>query len=368
MDIIAVMDIKSRDFLKKISPYKPGKPIEEVIRELNLKPPVIKLASNENPLGTSPLALKSMREALRSSYLYPDDNCYYLKQKLGGLLNVPPECILPGNGSVEILPLITTAFIEPGDSAIVSRGSFIWYKIAVNIANGELIEVPMKRHRHDLKSMLGAIKRNTRVIFIDNPINPTGTIVTGEEIDDFVRRVPENVLIVFDEAYHEYILNSNYPYSIGYLRNRDNILILRSFSKIYGLAGMRLGYAIASPSTIASLMKLRISFNVNRISQYGGIAALDDSVHVKRSVELNEEGKAYLSEAYEGLGLDYIPTFANFFFVTLNRDSQAVFEALQCRGIITRTIREYGFPNSLRITIGTMPQNRRLVSALKKVL
>lgn len=360
--------IQPRDFLKAISPYKPGRPIEEVARELKLKGEIIKLASNENPLGTSPLALQAIRKALKESYLYPDDNCYYFRKKLAERLNVGPENIFVGNGSVELLPLATLAYLDPEHSAVGSEGAFIWFKIAAHIAASELIEVPMRNHTHDLPAMLKAVKPNTRMIYIANPNNPTGTIVDKDEVAEFFRRVPEDILVIMDEAYIEYIDDPRYPDSFKYLRDGKNILILRTFSKIYGMAGTRLGYGIAPKEIIAGLAKLHISFNVNRLSQVAGLAALDDERHVRRSRAVNEAGKAYLYEAYGKLGLFFLPTFANFIFVEFARDSQIVFEALQKKGIITRTIKEYGFPQALRITIGTEEQNRKLIRALNSVL
>jgi histidinol-phosphate aminotransferase len=360
--------IQSRGYLGKISPYKPGKPIEEVARELKLKGEIIKLASNENPLEASPLALQALRKALKESYLYPDDNCFYLRKKIAEKLTVGPENIFVGNGSVELLPLSTLAYLGPEHNAIGSEGAFIWFKIAANIAAGELIETPMKNFTHDLQAMLKAIKKNTRLIYIANPNNPTGTIVTKKEVEDFFQKVPDDILVIMDEAYYEYIDNPNYPDSFKYLKEGKNILILRTFSKIYGLAGVRLGYGIAQKEIIASLAKLRISFNVNRLSQIAGMAALDDHEHLKKSKAVNDAGKEYLYEAYKKLGLFYLPTYGNFIFVDFARDSQIIFEALQKKGIITRTIKEYGFPNALRITIGTEEQNRKLIRALEEIL
>jgi len=360
--------IKPREFIEKIKPYKPGKPIEEVVRELNLKCEVIKLASNENPLGTSPLAIKAMRKALRETFLYPDDNCFYLKNALAQKLNISPDEIIVGNGSVEIIPLIALAYLNPEDSAIVGRGAFIWYKIAVNIAGAQLIETPMNNYRHDLKAMAKAIQKNTKLIFMDNPNNPTGTMVTKKELEEFLKEIPDNILVVMDEAYREYIDDPDYPDSLNIFKRIKNLLILRTFSKIYGLAGIRLGYGIAQKEIITNLMKLRINFNVNRVSQAAGIAALDDDEFVKKSKIVNNEGKKFLYDAFKKLGLFYLPTYANFIFVDFPKDSQIIYEALLKKGIITRTIKEYGFPNALRITIGTEKQNRRLIKALKEVL
>jgi histidinol-phosphate aminotransferase len=360
--------IRARGFLKKIQPYQPGKPIEEVARQLNLKGEIIKLASNENPLGASPLALQAIGKAAKEAYLYPDDNCFYFRKKLASKLGVDSKNIFVGNGSVEILPLATLAYLDPELSAVCSESAFIWFKIAVRIAAGELIEVPMKNYTHDLQGMLKAIQPNTRLIYIANPNNPTGTIVTKEEVEEFFRKVPDHVLVIMDEAYYEYIDDPRYPDSFKIFKERKNILILRTFSKIYGLAGVRLGYGIARREIIASLSKLRISFNVNRLSQIAGTAALDDDQHVRRGKDVNDAGKEFLYEAYRKLGLFYLPTYANFIFVDFARDSQAVFEALQRKGIITRTIKEYGFPHALRITIGTAQQNHKLIRALKSVL
>jgi len=360
--------IQPRDFIKKISPYKPGRPIEEVARELKLKGKIIKLASNENPLGTSPLAVAAVRKALKEAYLYPDDNCFYLKKKLASRLRVTPEMIFVGNGSVEILPLVALAYLGPEDTAVASASAFIWFKIAVHIAAGRLVEVPMKDYTHDLAAMRRAVTDKTRLLYIANPNNPTGTMVTRDEVEELSRTIPDDVLVVMDEAYYEYIDDPRFPDSFKYLREGKNILILRTFSKIYGLAGVRLGYGVAAPETIASLAKLRVSFNVNRLSQVAGMAALDDKAHVKKGKAVNDAGKKYLYDAYRKLGLFYLPTYANFVFVDFGRDSQDVFKALQRKGVITRTIREYGFPNALRITIGTREQNRRLVKALEEIL
>ncbi len=357
-----------RDFVKNISPYRPGRPIEEVARELNLTGKILKMASNENPLGASPMAVAAMKKALKESSLYPDDNCYFLKKKLAAMHGVKPGNIFIGNGSVELMPLTTLAYLGPGTSAVVSEGAFIWYRIATSIASGQLVEVPMRSHTHDLKAMGAAIKDNTRLLFIANPNNPTGTVVFSEDMDELMRQVPNRVLVILDEAYHEYVEDPRYPDSLTYLRDGWNILILRTFSKIYGLAGVRLGYGIASEEVIDSLMKIRISFNVGRISQVAGMAALDDREFVEKARRINEEGKAFLYKAFTEMGLSHLPTWANFIFVDFEMDALPLFEELQRKGIITRTVREYGIPHALRITIGTEKQNRRLVKALKEAL
>lgn len=362
------MPVEPKENIGRIETYKPGKPIEEIVRELRLTGEVIKLASNENPLGTSPLALKAMKLAVKEAFLYPDDNCYYLKRAMAQKFGTEENQIIVGNGSVEILPLVTLAYLSPNESAIASQSGFIWYKIAINIAGGQLIEAPMKNHTHDLEAMLKCIKENTKLIFIANPNNPTGTIVTRDEFDRFMQQVPEHILVVMDEAYYEYIQDPNYPDSFKYLREGKNILILRTYSKIYGMAGPRLGYGFTKSEIVSNMMKVRISFNANRISQIAGIAALEDHEHVQRSIEANEAGKAFLYDAYSKMGLFYLPTYANFIFVDFNKDSQAIFETLLRHGIICRTIKEYGFPTAMRITIGTERQNKKLIRTLKKIL
>lgn len=362
------MELKLKDNVREIIPYTPGRPIEEIARKLGLRGEILKLASNENPLGTSPLALKAMKKAMKDSHLYPDDNCFYLRNALAQKYNVKPEEIIIGNGSVEILLLLTLAYLSPGESAVISKSSFIWFKIAVNIAGGQTIEVPMKDYTHDLEAMLNAIRDNTKLIFIANPNNPTGTIVTKEEMDRFMECVPSNILVMIDDAYYEYVKDPAYPDSFKYLREGKNVLVLHTFSKIYGLAGLRLGYGFTKEEIVNNLMKVRISFNANRLSQIAGIAALEDEKHVRRSYEVNEEGKIFLYDSYRKLGLFYLPTFGNFIFVDFGRDSQTVFNSLLQQGIITRTIKEYGFPTALRITIGTEKQNRKLIEAIKKTL
>lgn len=362
------MELTPKANLSGIQTYKPGRPIEEVVRELGLRGEVIKLASNENPIGPSPRAVRAMRQALAETQLYPDDNCYYLKRKLAQHHAVALEELVIGNGTVEILPWITLAYVNPDDNVVVSKGAFIWFKIAVGQSGGTLVETPMRDGTHDLDAMATAIDGKTRVVFVANPNNPTGTIVTRDEVERFMARVPPHVLVVMDEAYYEYLRSAEYPDSFKYFRAGRNIVILRTFSKIHGLAGIRLGYAITQQPIAQNLMKMRISFNVNRLAQVAGIAALDDSRHVNRSVAVNEVGKIYLYDAFDKLGLSFLPTYTNFIFVDFKRDSHKIFTGLQRRGVIARTIKEYGFPTALRITIGTEKQNQKLVRAIKAVL
>jgi histidinol-phosphate aminotransferase len=354
--------------LTGIKPYKPGKPIEDVARELKLRCEIIKLASNENPIGPSPRAKAAMRGVLDEMQLYPDDNCNYLKARLAEKFNLAPDWIILGNGSTEILLFAAMTYLGSNDSAVFSDGAFIMYKIAVQIAGGQMITTPMKDYAHDLDAMAAAITPSTRLVYIANPNNPTGTMVGKDEFARFMARVPDHVLVVLDEAYREYISDSNYPDSFEYLKAGGNILITRTFSKIYGLAGLRVGYGFARPELLQDIGKMRLPFNVNRMGSAAALAAIDDEVHVRHSTKVNEAGKVYLYEALGKLGLKYVPTHANFIFVDFGCDTLELFDRLQRKGVIARTIREYGFPNALRITIGTEEQNRKLIRSLKAVL
>lgn len=363
------MKVLPRRDLDRIHPYQPGKPVEEVARELGLKGEIIKLASNENPLGISPKAKEAIEKYLAEGYLYPDDNGFYLKEKLAKKHGVDSDMIFLGNGSVDLIYLVCLAYLESQDYLMMTKGSFIIAKIATYVAGARLIEVPPREDMaHNFLGILKSINKDTKLIFLDNPINPLGTISTKEEFDEFMAEVPDNILVISDEAYYDYITDADYIDSMRYLREGRNILILHTFSKIYGMAGLRIGYGIAKPEIIQALMKVRLPFNANRIGQIAALAALDDNEHVKRSIELNEEGKKYLYREYEKLGLFYLPTYANFFFVDFKRDAKGVFEALQRQGVITRPIPQYGFPTALRITIGDEHQNKKLIEALGRVL
>jgi len=360
--------IELRNFVKNIRSYKPGKPIEEVVRELGIKEEIIKLSSNENPLGPSPKAVQSIKEKIKDINIYPDNNCFYLKKKLGEKFNIQPDNITVGSGSVELIELIFKAYVNPGDEVIMSDPSFIMYRIACQIFGGKRIAIPLKNYAHDIETMTKAINEKTKIIILDNPINPTGTIITKDKFNYFVEKVPENVILVVDEAYREYIENENYPNAIDYLKKHENIIILHTFSKIYGLAGLRVGYGFSSTDIIAALMKVSLPFNVNRISQIAATAALNDDEFVRKSYESNEAGKKFLYKELEQLNLQYTPTYGNFILVNLEREAKGVFQAAQKRGVILRTILEYGLPNSLRITIGTPQQNKKLIEVLKTII
>jgi histidinol-phosphate aminotransferase len=360
--------IELRSYVKDIKPYKPGRPIEEVVRELGITGDVIKLASNENPLGPSPKAIQAIQQRINQINLYPDDNCFYLKKKMSAKFQMPSEQIIVGSGSVELIELIFKAYVNPGDEVIMSDPSFIMYKIACQIYGGKRVAIPLEEYHHDIDAIARAITNKTKILILDNPINPTGTIIDESRFHRFIERIPDHIILVADEAYREYIENDNYPETMDYLKKKDNIVILYTFSKIYGLAGLRVGYGFASTEIISALMKVRLPFNVNSIAQIAATAALDDIEFVRRSQKNNEEGKEYLYKELPRTGLAFTPTYGNFILVHFNTESRAIFEKLQARGVITRTVLEYGLPNSLRITIGTPDQNVQLIKALTEIL
>ncbi|MCX7732506.1 MAG: histidinol-phosphate transaminase [candidate division WOR-3 bacterium] len=357
-----------RPNLERVVPYKPGKPVEEVVRELKLKGPVIKLASNENPLGPSPKALAALRKALPQLHYYPEDTCYYLRQHLSELYRVDYDSIIVGNGSVDLIYLACLAYLDPGDEMIISAGSFISARIAGTIMNANIIQIPTREYRHDLERILASITPKTKLIYLDNPINPLGTIVNRKELAEFMAQLPEHVLVVLDEAYAEYITSRDYPRGLDFYNQNYNILVLRTFSKIYGLAGLRIGYGFARPEIIQTLMKVRLPFNANRAAQVAAIAALSDTRHVKRSRQVNEAGKAMFYREFKRLKLFYLESYANFVFVNFTVDSSLIFDILQRKGVITRTVKEYGFPTALRVSVGREPENRRFLKALNETL
>ena len=354
--------------LKDAPVYQPGRPIEEVARELGLDPGGIsKLASNENPLGPSRLAMAAMRRAVGQAHLYPDGNAFYLKQKLAAKLGVTPANLILGNGSNEMLELVGHALVTPGSEVVVSQYCFAVYPIVTALFGGKLVVIPSKEFGHDLEAMLAAITTNTRVVFVGNPNNPTGTMVSSEALARFVAAVPETTAVVLDEAYLEFLETP--PDLVAEIREgrRSNLLLCRTFSKIYGLAALRLGYAVGHPDFIAELEKTRQPFNTNAIAQAGAMAALDDTAHVERTRANNTRGLKLYSRAFKKLGLDFVPSAGNFILVRVG-DGQHVFLEMQKRSVIVRPMGGYQLPEWIRISIGTLKQNRRCLEALTQVL
>ena len=354
--------------IETIQPYQGGKPIEEVQRELGISD-VIKLASNENPLGPSPLAQTAIQQAASQVHLYPDGNGYYLKQALAHYLGATPENLILGNGSNEVLQIVGETYIAPGDEVIYSESAFVVYMLVAKTASAKSVITPMcDGYTQDLDAMADAITERTKVIFIANPNNPTGTMVTKAQVERLMARVPENVLVVFDEAYYEYVERSDYPETLPYVCEGRNVVVTRTFSKIFGLAGLRIGYGVAKPEIVAMMNRVRQPFNANLIAQAAARAALKDVEHVRRSRMNNAAGKTQLYAALDRLGLEYIKTEGNFVLVHLDRNGQEVTNALMQRGVIVRPIAGYGFPNAIRVTIGTPEQNERFIKALSSTL
>lgn len=358
-----------RPNIEGIRPYKPGKPIEQVVRELGIKGPVIKLASNENPLGPSPRALAALRRALPGLHYYPEDSGPELRAKLSTVHKVDADSILLGNGSVELIMMACMAYLEPGDELVMSDHSFMMARQGAAIMNAKLVEVPTQEYTHDLERMLSSITPRTKIVYIDNPINPLGTIATKDALNEFMAKVPEHVLVIIDEAYSEYITSRDYPKALDYYNQNKNVLVLRTFSKIYGLAGLRIGYGFARPEIIGCLAKVRLPFNVSRSAQVAAVAALDDKRHIVRSRQTNEAGKEFFYRELKKLNkVFYLKSYANFVFINFAVDSQEIFDELQHRGVITRTVKEYKFPNALRVSVGTQAENKRFIKALCEVV
>jgi histidinol-phosphate aminotransferase len=362
------MDIKKlvRPNIRDLRPYEPGKPIEEVQRELGLEK-VIKMASNENPLGPSPLAIKAIGENLNRMNFYPDGGGYYLKRKLSSFLDVDENQIILGNGSDEIIRMVVETFLNAGEEAVIAEQSFVIYQMAVRIVNGESRLVKLKDYRYDLASMAEAVGRKTKLVFVANPNNPTGTMVSAAEVESFMKKVPEDVIVVFDEAYFEYIERGDFPKTIDYIRDGRAIVCLRTFSKIYGLAGLRIGYGISQPEIISGMNRVRQPFNVNSVAQTAAIAALDDEEHVGKSRELNCRGRDFLYRELGKRDIRYIPSEANFILVEVG-DGTGIARALLKEGVIVRDMFCYDLPGFIRVTVGLESENKNFIKKLQNVL
>ncbi len=357
------MAIRISPDIAGITPYSPGKPIEELERELGITGS-IKLASNENPRGPSPKALAVLSDATKTLHRYPDGGGHYLRQALAERWKVSPDQIILGNGSDEIITMLTKAFLNPGDEAVMAEPSFIVYKIDVTAEHAKPVTVPLKEFRHDLPAMAKAVTARTRLVFVCNPNNPTGTYVTAAEVAAFLQAVPPDVIVVFDEAYYEYVTAADYPDTLAILKGGRNVVLLRTFSKIYGLAGLRIGYGLTTPEIVQHLNRIRPPFNTNSLAQKAALAALSDEEHVRESRRLNTEGMGFLTERLNALGLTVVPSQANFLYFDAKQDGKAVFEALLRRGVIVRHLGGA----FLRVTVGLSQENERFIAALQAVL
>ena len=359
--------ITARPEIETISPYQGGKPIEEVQREFKLND-IIKLASNENPLGPSPKAVAAMQKAVDQVNLYPDGNAYYLKKDLAEHLGVDIDQIILGNGSNEVLHIIGETFVKPNDEIIYSESAFVVYKLVAAICGAKAVVTPMNGYHQDISAIISAITNKTKIIFIANPNNPTGTMVNVEQTEKLLASVPEHVLVVFDEAYGEYIDREDYPRTLSYIQQGHNVLVSRTFSKIHGLAGLRIGYGIADNRLVGLMNRVRQPFNCNLLAQVSARAALADTDYVLRSKQTNDEEKHHLYKALAELNVDYVPSEGNFIMLNLSCSGEVIAQKLLEKGIIVRPITSYGFPNSVRLTIGTNEQNRRFIETLSDIL
>ncbi len=353
--------------VRKLIPYVAGKPVEEVERELGITN-IIKLASNESPLGPSPRALDAARQALENIRMYPEGSCHVLREKLTSHLGISGDHLMFGNGSDDLIHCLGLAFLEEGDEVVTGSPTFVRYEAAATLAGAKFVEIPLQNYTYDLDALAEAFTDRTRLVFVANPNNPTGTSNSAGEVERLIERLPERALLVLDEAYHEYVEREDYPRSIGNVMAGKSVVVLRTFSKIYALAGLRVGYGIASPEIVRYIDQLREPFNVNSVAQYAAAASLDDPEHLQRSQRVNSEGKKRFYKAFDELGLSYARSDANFVYVDLGRDAGEVSKELMQRGVIIRAGRLMGNPNCARVTIGTSEQNERFIQALGEIL
>ena len=350
-----------------LSPYVPGKPVEELERELGITN-IIKLASNENPLGPSPKVLAAVEKVKADLTRYPDGNGFVLKQALSRHLDVAQDTITLGNGSNDILEIIARAYLEPGDEAIYSQYAFAVYPISVQAVGATALVTQAVNYGHDLDAMAAAVTAKTKLIFIANPNNPTGTWFGQPQWEAFMAKVPENVLVVLDEAYIEYVEDADALDGLRYIDRYPNLIVSRTFSKAYGLAGLRVGYCISHPQVANVLNRVRQPFNVDSFALAAATAALDDMDYLQCSRQNNRDGMRLLEDGFRKLGLDYIPSAGNFITVHFGRDAAPLYQALLREGVIVRPVANYGMPESLRVSIGLPAENRRFLEALAKVL
>lgn len=366
---MGAISIRQQRGLDLIQPYVPGKPIAEVQREYGLSQ-VVKLASNENPLGPSPKAVAALQAALTEIHYYPDAQSHALCQALASRLGVTPEQVIIGNGADGLIRHICAAYLEDEDEVVISRSTFPAYETSAYIMRAKVVKTPLlPGYRIDLAAMADAVTRRTRLIFVCNPNNPTGTIVTNAEVSAFMERIPEHVLVVFDEAYHEFVQDGCYRDAIHYVQEgRQNVMVLRTFSKVYGLAGLRLGYGVAAAEILAPLLASKEPFVVNLLAQVAGLAALEDDEFVQRTLEVTRAGRQFLYQQFEELGLRYVPSQTNFVLVEIGPQAADVYRKLLAKGVIVRPCGGYDLPEFLRVTVGAPKQNERFIAALKEVL
>ena len=363
---MTTIDTRARTVVRDLKSYQPGKPIEEVKRELKLSS-VIKLASNENALGPSPKALTALKQAVGSLHRYPESTCPVLRAKVAKKLRVEPSSLIFGNGSDELIVLALRAFVDPGEEVVVAKPTFLIYELQAKACGASVTTVPLKHYRYDLAAMKAAVTPHTKLVFIANPDNPTGTYVTKRELDVFLRDLSSDTIVFMDEAYYEFVDATDYPQTLGLVKGRP-LIVTRSFSKAYGLAGLRVGYGVAQPSLIAAMEAVREPFNVNSLAQAAAAAALDDTQFLAKSRRLVQEGRRYLTTELDRLKLRHIPSVTNFILIEMGPRAPEIVRALLSRGVIVREMSGWNLSQCLRVTIGTMPENRRFIQSLKQCL
>ena len=363
---MVTVDSRARAVVRDLKGYTPGTPIEDVKRQLKLSS-VIKLASNENALGPSPKAVAALRRAADSLHRYPDATCRDLRAALAKKLHVDPAALLVGNGSDELIVLALRAFVDPGDEVVVATPTFLIYELQAKACGASVVTVPLRQYRYDLAAMKAAVSPHTKLVFIANPDNPTGTYVTRRELEDFLRSLPAETIAFLDEAYYEFVEATDYPQTLRYVADHP-VIVTRSFSKAYGLAGLRVGYGIAQPELIAAMNAVREPFNVNSLAQVAASAALSDTAFLTRTRQLVREGRRYLTTALGAMHVRHIPSVTNFILIELGHGAAEVAQALLQRGIIVREMSAWKLPTCIRVTIGTVAENRKFVQALKHCL
>ncbi len=364
-----IMDFKllANRSISQLTPYQPGKPIAELERELGIHS-AIKLASNENPLGASQLAVEAGQQAMLDAHIYPDGGCFELKKTLADFLKIQAAQLTMGNGSENILELIVKSYLSCESSAVISQYAFLTIPLLIQSYGARIIQVPADNYRHDINAMIAAVDEKTRIIFIVNPNNPTGTYITQKEMLLLLKSIPAHILVVVDEAYYEYIQENDYPDMLALMATYPNLIVTRTFSKAYGLAGLRLGYAASSVEIADILNRARLPFNVNTPAACAAQAAILDQGHIKKSVELNVQGMVQLKAGLNALNLEYIPSLGNFIAVDVKQNALEIYQKLLHHGVIVRHLNAYGMTTHLRVTIGTLEQNKRFLTALSEVI
>lgn len=361
------MTISLPDYIQSITPYKPGKPIEELARELGIQH-AIKLASNENPLGPSPRAMDAITAAVSNLHRYPDGAGHDLVARLSKYWKLAPEYFVLGNGSDDLIGMLTRALLQPGDEVIIPAPSFLMYEINVRSAGAIPVFVPLRALAIDLNDLLKNVTTRTRMVFICNPNNPTGTIISGKSFDTFLQALPQDIVVVVDEAYMEFVRDSDCVRGIAYVQKPPPVVTLRTFSKAYGLAGLRIGYGVMKPELAEAMQRIRQPFNTSLLAQAGAAAAIGDEEFLKRTIRMVHEGLDYLFTELSRAGIRYFPTQSNFFLIDAGKDADTVFDAMLRLGVIVRSMTSYGYPTYIRVNTGLPEENKRLVQALKQVL